>query len=604
MDLNNHGQTHSNPVLNYGATLAHFMSVPSSRLPPMAVNSSLPQVKSEKISSNASSNTKPVVQSNQSSTTQTANGLLLSPSPKEESSTPTPGQGSGIPTLAAYSLPAHSVYELAALTQDLDTQGMTTKIKEVLLANNIGQKIFGEAVLGLSQGSVSELLSKPKPWHMLSIKGREPFIRMQLWLSDPRNIEHIQRLKTERREAGKRRRDLGFPSAGDAAPNSNASSNTNSLLGDNASSNEEGSVGGSPSPCGQNQSGPGASLSSSPSPAKKQRILFSEQQKEALKLAFSLDPYPSTSAMEFLAQELNLSTRTITNWFHNHRMRLKQQQSNDCSKDEISSVNGTSGSNGQPRESTGQFDPIHFRLLFHQRLFEMQANEEGSQQQPTANLAGNLNMMASLGMPYPFYATGMLSQFCMGLGGNNPSPDMASSLHTEGLDLTLGRQRLIAQSESDAEDSESESDISDAAMEVSSESRLKHNASPLVRNKSTPMSSFSPASQTAQTPQTPQQRAPSSQRRSRKPAAPQWVNPHWQQSPARQQNDEGRDATDKASAADRSPQHTDVAVDAKTNDENEANASASSPSSSSSSTSSDEDKMDEEESAKDDNEQC
>lgn len=93
MDLNNHGQTHSNPVLNYGATLAHFMSVPSSRLPPMAVNSSLPQVKSEKTNSNASCNTKPAVQSNQSSTTSTANGLLLPPSPKEESSTPTPGQG-------------------------------------------------------------------------------------------------------------------------------------------------------------------------------------------------------------------------------------------------------------------------------------------------------------------------------------------------------------------------------------------------------------------------------------------------------------------------------------------------------------------------------
>lgn len=73
-----------------------------------------------------------------------------------------------------------SVYEMAALTQDLDTQTITTKIKEALLANNIGQKIFGEAVLGLSQGSVSELLSKPKPWHMLSIKGREPFIRMQV----------------------------------------------------------------------------------------------------------------------------------------------------------------------------------------------------------------------------------------------------------------------------------------------------------------------------------------------------------------------------------------------------------------------------------------
>ena len=53
----------------------------------------------------------------------------------------TPTAGSVASASAAYSLPSHSVYELAALTQDLDTQGMTTKIKEVLLANNIGQKV-------------------------------------------------------------------------------------------------------------------------------------------------------------------------------------------------------------------------------------------------------------------------------------------------------------------------------------------------------------------------------------------------------------------------------------------------------------------------------
>ena len=35
----------------------------------------------------------------------------------------------------------HNVYEMAALTQDLDTQMITTKIKETLLANNIGQKV-------------------------------------------------------------------------------------------------------------------------------------------------------------------------------------------------------------------------------------------------------------------------------------------------------------------------------------------------------------------------------------------------------------------------------------------------------------------------------
>ncbi len=34
-----------------------------------------------------------------------------------------------------------SLYEVAALTHELDTQGVTTKVKETLLANNIGQKV-------------------------------------------------------------------------------------------------------------------------------------------------------------------------------------------------------------------------------------------------------------------------------------------------------------------------------------------------------------------------------------------------------------------------------------------------------------------------------
>ena len=36
-----------------------------------------------------------------------------------------------------------SVYETAAVTPELDTLAITTKIKEVLLANNIGQKVSG-----------------------------------------------------------------------------------------------------------------------------------------------------------------------------------------------------------------------------------------------------------------------------------------------------------------------------------------------------------------------------------------------------------------------------------------------------------------------------
>ena len=87
--------------------------------------------------------------------------------------------------------------EVVAMTSEIDTLELTSKVKDVLQFNNLGQKLFGEAVLGLSQGSVSELLSKPKPWHMLSIKGREPFIKMHLWLSDPHNVERLKHFQNE-----------------------------------------------------------------------------------------------------------------------------------------------------------------------------------------------------------------------------------------------------------------------------------------------------------------------------------------------------------------------------------------------------------------------
>ena len=57
--------------------------------------------------------------------------------------------------------------------------------------------MFGKFVLCLSQGSVSEIMNKPKPWHMLSIKGREPYVRMQMWLKDPNNIDKLKRIRTE-----------------------------------------------------------------------------------------------------------------------------------------------------------------------------------------------------------------------------------------------------------------------------------------------------------------------------------------------------------------------------------------------------------------------
>ncbi|CAG5118754.1 unnamed protein product, partial [Candidula unifasciata] len=74
---------------------------------------------------------------------------------------------------------------------NMNTDDLVKKVKETLSQYSISQRLFGESVLGLSQGSVSDLLARPKPWHMLTQKGREPFIRMQIFLEDADSIPKL-----------------------------------------------------------------------------------------------------------------------------------------------------------------------------------------------------------------------------------------------------------------------------------------------------------------------------------------------------------------------------------------------------------------------------
>ncbi|XP_063708937.1 homeobox protein cut [Culicoides brevitarsis] len=359
-----------------------------------------------------------------------------------------------------------TVYEMAALTQDLDTQTITTKIKEALLANNIGQKIFGEAVLGLSQGSVSELLSKPKPWHMLSIKGREPFIRMQLWLTDANNIERLQVLKNERREASKRRRSTG---PGQQDNSSDTSSNDTSEF------------------YHSNSPGPGSVGSNSAPPNKKQRVLFSEEQKEALRLAFALDPYPNVQTIEFLANELNLSTRTITNWFHNHRMRLKQQVPHGAPAEPLPS---------RENNTNAPFDPVQFRILLNQRLMEIQKERMG---------------LSGVTLPYPPYFAANPNLAALISRGLLPANEAelaalknAVSEQISGLDLSM--PQLKREGDDDYDE-----------MEDNDDSHNNSDNESIEGDKIGDQKDATPPSSNIQ-----------SGRSRRKPAAPQWVNPDWQ----------------------------------------------------------------------------
>ena len=344
---------------------------------------------------------------------------------------------------------------------------------------------------------------------MLSIKGREPFIRMQLWLNDPQNIEKLQMLKNERRESssgsGKRKRLQG---------------------GSGVDSNSDRSSPADPSDIYASSADSPGSVSA----AKKQRVLFTDEQKEALKIAFALDPYPSTAAMDYLSQELNLESRSISNWFHNHRMRLKQQLPQGMDRiAPLLNKNGSNSSGGAgPGDQHHAFDPIKFKLIFHQRLLEMQQGQTGSDDGGNGSNVSGVSMSAL-----------MMRQFgyapLMGLGGDLSSIDsmlartasVGSGIGEEGiipgsgLDLSYKpRGQSDDEKDSIAADSpppldEPRSDNEDSIADIGGDSALA-----IERQRAAQMALAQAALQQAV-------QAAGGRSSRRKPAAPQWVRPEW-----------------------------------------------------------------------------
>lgn len=76
----------------------------------------------------------------------------------------------------------------------LNTFAVAQKVREVLSTNNIGQRLFARHVLGLSQGTVSELLSKPKTWDKLTEKGRDSYRRMHAWVASADQVSALKAL--------------------------------------------------------------------------------------------------------------------------------------------------------------------------------------------------------------------------------------------------------------------------------------------------------------------------------------------------------------------------------------------------------------------------
>ncbi|XP_019362786.1 PREDICTED: homeobox protein cut-like 2, partial [Gavialis gangeticus] len=208
------------------------------------------------------------------------------------------------------------IQEIVAMSPELDTYAITKKVKEVLTDNNLGQRLFGESILGLTQGSVSDLLSRPKPWHKLSLKGREPFVRMQLWLNDPHNVEKLRDMKKlEKKAYLKRRYGLISASSDSESPNARSECASPSLQPQDLSLLQ----------------------------IKKPRVVLAPEEKEALKKAYQLEPYPSQQTIELLSFQLNLKTNTVINWFHNYRSRMRREMLVEGSQDDTDLEQGGCG---------------------------------------------------------------------------------------------------------------------------------------------------------------------------------------------------------------------------------------------------------------------
>jgi homeobox protein cut-like len=85
--------------------------------------------------------------------------------------------------------------------QNLDTLHISRRVRELLSVHNIGQRLFAKYVLGLSQGTVSELLSKPKPWDKLTEKGRDSYRKMHAWACDDQAILLLKSLIPKKGES-------------------------------------------------------------------------------------------------------------------------------------------------------------------------------------------------------------------------------------------------------------------------------------------------------------------------------------------------------------------------------------------------------------------
>ncbi|CAF4037106.1 unnamed protein product, partial [Rotaria magnacalcarata] len=257
--------------------------------------------------------------------------------------------------------------------RSINTAELVQTVKDILSRYSISQRHFGERILGLSQGSVSDILARPKPWNLLTQKGREPFIRMRAFLDDGNAIKQLvqsvsltssplalndiqsKSLISNENSIDSQSNDCSQLISNETLSSSSLLNETIVTMNNNNTNNKSKSRSKIPNnqfrqstkirsqirsyelpiltlpsfrrtsrsqttTATDNIDIENTNHSSSPS---KQRYSYTDDQNHVLQQLFENDPYPNKSRLQQVADELSLSMNKISDWFHSARMKIK-----------------------------------------------------------------------------------------------------------------------------------------------------------------------------------------------------------------------------------------------------------------------------------------
>ncbi len=80
----------------------------------------------------------------------------------------------------------------------LDTVKIASDLKNLLLQEKIGQRLFAKEVPGITQSALSEMLLKPRPWEECTDYKKRLYQKMYTWSQSKEEVEKLKALSASR----------------------------------------------------------------------------------------------------------------------------------------------------------------------------------------------------------------------------------------------------------------------------------------------------------------------------------------------------------------------------------------------------------------------